>query len=126
MDGRSYDVIPQSIRSQRLTPEALSRHYVKSGTMIPLSTVVDINTQVEPNKLTQFNQQNAAIFQAIPAPGVTLGQAVAYLDNIANELPAGLAMTGNPIRANINKKETPSPLPLWRRSSYLLSLSGTI
>ncbi|WP_272674504.1 MexW/MexI family multidrug efflux RND transporter permease subunit [Providencia sp. PROV153] len=93
MDGRSYDVIPQSIRSQRLTPEALSRHYVKSeaGTMIPLSTVVDINTQVEPNKLTQFNQQNAAIFQAIPAPAVTLGQAVAYLDNIANELPAGFS-----------------------------------
>ncbi|MGJ3355747.1 MexW/MexI family multidrug efflux RND transporter permease subunit [Providencia sp. Je.9.19] len=93
MDGRSYDVIPQSIRSQRLTPEALSRHYVKAqnDTMIPLSTVVDINTQVEPNKLTQFNQQNAAIFQAIPAPGVTLGEAVSYLDTIANELPAGFS-----------------------------------
>ncbi|MEX9779733.1 MexW/MexI family multidrug efflux RND transporter permease subunit [Providencia manganoxydans] len=93
MDGRSYDVIPQSVRSQRLTPDALSRHYVKAqdGSMIPLSTVVDINTQIEPNKLTQFNQQNAAIFQAIPAPGVTLGQAVAYLDDIANELPAGFS-----------------------------------
>lgn len=93
MDGRSYDVIPQSMRNQRLTPEALSHHYVKTqdGNMIPLSTVVDINTNIEPNRLTQFNQQNAAILQAIPAPGVTLGQAVAYLDNIANELPAGFS-----------------------------------
>ncbi|MDP0699334.1 efflux RND transporter permease subunit, partial [Klebsiella pneumoniae] len=43
------------------------------------------------NKLTQFNQQNAAIFQAIPAPGVTLGQAVSYLESIASALPAGFS-----------------------------------
>ena len=91
MDGRAYDVIPQSVRSQRLTPEALSRHFVKTQdtSLIPLSTVVEIKTLIEPNKLTQFNQQNAAIFQAIPAYGVTLGEAVAYLQDIANELPTG-------------------------------------
>ncbi len=59
--------------------------------LIPLSTVVNITTQVEPNKLTQFNQQNAAIFQAIPAPGVTMGQAVAFLEHVANSLPAGFS-----------------------------------
>ncbi|MGE8308536.1 MAG: efflux RND transporter permease subunit, partial [Pseudomonas protegens] len=32
MDGRSYDVIPQSLRGERLTPEALSRFYVTSAT----------------------------------------------------------------------------------------------
>ncbi|PHM36746.1 Resistance-Nodulation-cell Division efflux transporter [Xenorhabdus mauleonii] len=93
MEGRSYDVIPQSIRSQRLTPEALARHFVRAEnqSMIPLSTVVSVSTKVEPNKLTQFNQQNAAIFQAIPAPGVTLGQAVAFLENVAESLPAGFS-----------------------------------
>ncbi|WP_340613287.1 MexW/MexI family multidrug efflux RND transporter permease subunit [Xenorhabdus thailandensis] len=91
MQGRSYDVIPQSISRQRLTPEALSHHYVRTENqkMIPLSTVVSVSTRVEPNKLTQFNQQNAAIFQAIPAPGVTLGQAVDFLEGIADDLPAG-------------------------------------
>ncbi|MEQ1974726.1 MexW/MexI family multidrug efflux RND transporter permease subunit [Xenorhabdus sp. SGI240] len=91
MQGRSYDVIPQSISRQRLTPEALSHHYVRTEDqkMIPLSTLVSVSTRVEPNKLTQFNQQNAAVFQAIPAPGVTLGQAVDLLDDIANNLPAG-------------------------------------
>ncbi|CAM3943038.1 MexW/MexI family multidrug efflux RND transporter permease subunit [Xenorhabdus thuongxuanensis] len=93
MQGRSYDVIPQSIRSQRLTPEALSRHFVRTENqnMIPLSTVVSVSTKVEPNKLTQFNQQNAAIFQAIPAPGVTMGQAVTFLENVLDNLPAGFS-----------------------------------
>ncbi|MDC9615623.1 MexW/MexI family multidrug efflux RND transporter permease subunit [Xenorhabdus khoisanae] len=91
MQGRSYDVIPQSIGRQRLTPEALSHHYVRTEDqkMIPLSTVVSVSTRVEPNKLTQFNQQNAAIFQAIPASGITLGQAVDFLEGVADNLPAG-------------------------------------
>lgn len=93
MDGRSYDVIPQSVRHQRLTPVALAGHYIRTqdNVLIPLSTVVNITTQVEPNKLTQFNQQNAAIFQAIPAPGVTMGQAVAFLETVADSLPAGFS-----------------------------------
>ncbi|MBD2810984.1 MexW/MexI family multidrug efflux RND transporter permease subunit [Xenorhabdus sp. Vera] len=93
MNGRSYDVIPQSIRSQRLAPEALANHFVRTEKqeMIPLSTVATISTKVEPNKLTQFNQQNAAIFQAIPAPGVTLGQAVTFLEGTLNNLPAGFS-----------------------------------
>lgn len=93
MDGRSYDVIPQSVRHQRLTPAALAGHYIRTqdNVLIPLSTVVNITTQVEPNKLTQFNQQNAAIFQAIPAPGVTMGQAVAFLETVADSLLAGFS-----------------------------------
>ncbi|AYY82085.1 MULTISPECIES: MexW/MexI family multidrug efflux RND transporter permease subunit [Proteus] len=93
MDGRSYDVIPQSVRYQRLTPAALAGHYIRTqdNVLIPLSTVVNITTEIEPNKLTQFNQQNAAIFQAIPAPGVTMGQAVAFLETVADSLPAGFS-----------------------------------
>lgn len=93
MDGRSYDVIPQSLREQRLTPQALARQFVRTQdqTLVPLSTVVQVSMQVEPNRLTQFNQQNAATFQAIPAPGVSLGQAVAFLETVAGELPAGFS-----------------------------------
>jgi multidrug efflux pump len=59
---------------------------------MPLSTIVDISTASEPNKLTQFNQLNAATFHAIPAPGVTLGDAVAFLEREARTLlPAGFS-----------------------------------
>ncbi|HFT7668486.1 TPA: MexW/MexI family multidrug efflux RND transporter permease subunit [Serratia marcescens] len=90
MDGRAYDVIPQSLREQRLTPQALARQYVRTqdNTLVPLSTIVSVAVKVEPNKLTQFNQQNAATLQAIPAPGVSMGEAVAFLERQANALPA--------------------------------------
>jgi len=91
LEGRAYDVIPQSQRDYRLTAQALTRQFVRSsqGELVPLSAVVQVSTDVEPNSLRQFNQQNSATLQAIPAPGVTLGQAVAYLDELARALPAG-------------------------------------
>ncbi|MGJ7613317.1 MULTISPECIES: MexW/MexI family multidrug efflux RND transporter permease subunit [unclassified Variovorax] len=93
MDGRSYDVIPQSPRDQRLTGEALSRYFVKSasGQSVPLANLVQLSTSVGPNKLTQFNQLNAATFQAIPMPGVSMGDAVAFLSEEAKKLPAGFS-----------------------------------
>jgi len=92
--GRSYDVIPQVPRTDRLAPESLGKYYIKtaSGQLIPLSTVIEITTAVEPNKLTQFNQLNSATFQAIPTPGVTLGDAVAFLEQQTRELlPPGFS-----------------------------------
>ncbi|HLY65665.1 MAG TPA: efflux RND transporter permease subunit, partial [Chloroflexota bacterium] len=72
----------------RLAPEELSRYYVKtsSGASVPLSTVVSISTDIEPNALTQYNQLNSATFSAVPMPGVTMGQAVAFLEQAAKEL----------------------------------------
>ncbi|MDN5490852.1 MAG: efflux RND transporter permease subunit, partial [Acinetobacter sp.] len=83
----------QSINTQRLTAQALTRQFIRTDqdTLIPLSTVVSLSEQVEPNKLTQFNQQNAATFQAIPAAGVSLGQALSFLKQAASELPTGFS-----------------------------------
>jgi len=92
LNGRSYEVIPQVPRSQRLTPEDLSKFYVATGTgaQIPLSTVVSIETATEPNALNKYNQLPSATFSAVPMPGVTIGQAVAFLEEQARtQLPAG-------------------------------------
>ncbi|HEX2890028.1 MexW/MexI family multidrug efflux RND transporter permease subunit [Vineibacter terrae] len=88
LQGRSYDVIPQVPRGERLSPESLIRYYVpaRDGSMVPLSTVVRLDAEVGPNKLTQFNQMNAATLQAIAAPGVSMGDAVAFLDAQARAL----------------------------------------
>jgi len=88
--GRSYDVIAQSTREQRLTPDAMARQYVRSadGSLVPLSTVVTLDMQVEPNQLNQFNQQNSATLQAIPRPSVSLGQAVGFLQEAVARLPS--------------------------------------
>lgn len=92
LEGRSYEVIPQVPRADRLSPDQLSHFYVKtrSGGSVPLSTVVSIETGVEPNALTQYNQLNSATFSAVPMIGVTMGQAVAFLEKTAEEvLPKG-------------------------------------
>ncbi|MEI8393571.1 MAG: MexW/MexI family multidrug efflux RND transporter permease subunit [Rhodospirillaceae bacterium] len=86
--GRSYQVIPQVPRAERLTPESLSSYYVKtaSGATVPLSSVITLDHEIDPNALTQFNQLNAATFSAVPMPGVTMGQAVEFLEGIAAEV----------------------------------------
>ncbi|WP_157219115.1 efflux RND transporter permease subunit [Flavisphingomonas formosensis] len=86
---RSYDVIAQVPRSQRLTPDNLGRYYVKaaSGRLVPLSTVVRVAMEPQANRLPQFNQMNAATLSAVLAPGVTMGQAVDFLKR--QPLPAG-------------------------------------
>ncbi|MBB1593332.1 efflux RND transporter permease subunit [Achromobacter sp. UMC46] len=89
--GRSYDVIPQAPRHLRLTAESLDLFHVRTATggQVPLSTVVSLENGVEANALTQFNQLNSATLVAVPAPGVPLGQAVAFLQGEADRLPAG-------------------------------------
>jgi multidrug efflux pump len=93
LQGRSYEVIPQVPRLDRLTPEALTHYYVKSGTghMVPLSNLVSLTLATEPNALTQYNQLNSATFQAVPMPGVTTGQAVDFLERQVQKLPAGFS-----------------------------------
>ncbi|NEU99618.1 efflux RND transporter permease subunit [Bradyrhizobium uaiense] len=93
LQGRSYQVIPQVPREKRMAPEAIGNYYVKTatGSMLPLSTVVSVETATDPNALTHYNQLNCATFQAVPMPGVTIGQAVDFLEAEAKKLPAGFS-----------------------------------
>ncbi|WP_407151670.1 efflux RND transporter permease subunit [Bradyrhizobium sp. ORS 86] len=89
---RSYAVIPQVRKSDRVTPENLGRFLVrsKSGQMFPLSTVIKVNISPEPNRLPQFNQMNAATISAVLKPGVTMGQAVSFME--AQKLSPGMTI----------------------------------
>jgi multidrug efflux pump len=91
--GRSYQVIPQVPRTERLTPEKLTQYYVAtaSGQQVPLSTVITMLPTTQPNALTHYNQLNSATFQAIPMPGVTIGKAVDFLEAQVSELPSGFS-----------------------------------
>ena len=80
-------------RADRLTPETLTQYYVNSasGQPVPLSNLVTVKTTTAPNALTRYNQLNSATFQAVPMPGVTMGQAVDFLEQQAATLPAGFS-----------------------------------
>jgi multidrug efflux pump len=90
--GRSYKVIPQVKRSERLTPDQLSDIYVtgSEGKLVPLSTFATLRTTTEPRELKRFQQLNAVrITGAIP-PGVSLDAALRFLEDEAKKiLPQG-------------------------------------
>jgi multidrug efflux pump len=92
LEGRSYQVIPQVARADRLDPAMLDDYYVRAagGDLVPLGSLVRFEDQVEPSKRTQFQQLNSLNLEGIMAPGVTLGDAIAYLEQQAREvLPRG-------------------------------------
>jgi multidrug efflux pump subunit AcrB len=92
IQGRSYKVIPQLKRSERLTPEQLSDIYVTGpeGRLVPLSTFATLRTTTEPRELKRFQQLNAVRIQGAIPPGVPLDQALRVLEDEARRiLPQG-------------------------------------
>ncbi len=93
--GRSYKVIPQVMQRDRLNAGQLPDYYINtaSGAPVPVSTITRLKTDVIPESINHFQQLNAATISAVPAPGITLGQALDTLRNLAKEvLPQGYSI----------------------------------
>ncbi|PWJ91987.1 multidrug efflux pump [Mesorhizobium loti] len=86
-DSNSYDIIPQVPQEFRDNPDKLGEYFVRSvtGEMVPLSAVVKISTNAAPAAIEQFNQLNSSTISALPLPGVTTGDGLKALEDIANE-----------------------------------------
>ncbi|SMH57618.1 efflux RND transporter permease subunit [Mesorhizobium australicum] len=87
-DSNSYDIIMQVPQEYRDNPEKLGQFFIRSvsGDMVPLSAVVSVSTNVSPASIEQFNQLNAATISALPLPGVSTGDGLAAIENIARPL----------------------------------------
>ena len=87
MNGYSYQVIPQAPDAARANLGDLSQYHVRAanGKLIPLSTLVHFKTHTIPEALPQFDRINSATLTGIPAPGVSQGQALAYLKQLTDK-----------------------------------------
>jgi multidrug efflux pump len=95
IQGRSYKVIPQLARAERLTPDQLSQIYVTGSgdSLVPLSTFATLKTTAEPRELKKFQQLNAVRVQGVVPPPVPLDTALGFLENEARALlPAGVTL----------------------------------
>jgi multidrug efflux pump len=95
IQGRSYKVIPQVKRSERLTAQQLQDIYITgaNGKLVPLSTFATIETSTQPRELKRFQQLNAVRIQGAIPPGVSLSKALTMLETEAkNILPQGYSM----------------------------------
>ncbi len=95
IQGRSYKVIPQVKRVERLTPDQLSQIYVtgSQNKMVPLSTFANLRTTTEPRELKKFQQLNAVRIQGVLPPGVPLDKGLRLLEDEAQKiLPQGFSV----------------------------------
>ncbi|HYY27759.1 MAG TPA: efflux RND transporter permease subunit, partial [Chthoniobacterales bacterium] len=94
IQGRSYKVIPQVKRIDRLTTDDLKNLYVTgpNGQPVQLATFATIETTVQPRSLNRFQQLNSATIQGLPNKfaGATTDDALKVLEQKAKEiLPKG-------------------------------------
>jgi multidrug efflux pump len=92
IEGRSYKVIPQVARADRLTSDQLEQIYITGShdRLVPLSTFATLKTTTEPRELKKFQQLNAVRIQGVIPPPVPLDQALRLLEDEARAiLPQG-------------------------------------
>jgi len=95
ISGQSYKVIPQVARAYRLNPDQMLDYHIRAadGQMVPLKAIATLRKETIPESLKRFQQLNSATISAIPAPGVSLGQALDFLKTQAGEsLPEGYSI----------------------------------
>ncbi len=94
VQGRSYEVIAQVPRTERSSTEQILKYRVRAtdGSMVPLSSFINIGQTVQPNGLSTFQQLNSATLQGVPFPGRTIGEGISFLKQKADEImPQGMA-----------------------------------
>jgi multidrug efflux pump len=91
--GRSYKVIPQLARTERLVPEQLQDVYVTgpNGRLVPLASIAKLRDTVTPRSLNRFQQLNAVKLSGVAIR--PLDQALTFLEGEAAKiLPTGYVL----------------------------------
>ena len=86
--GRNFRVTVQSEDKFRRSPDDLRYVYAKSndGKLIPLSTLINVKRITGPELINRFNIFPAAKITGDPAPGYSSGQAIAAMEEVADEV----------------------------------------
>jgi len=90
--GRVKKVYMQADAPYRMTPEDLNRWYVRnsSGQMVPFPAFASASWTYGSPRLERYNGLSSVNIQGAPAPGKSSGQAIAAMEKLAAQLPAGI------------------------------------
>ena len=91
-NNRAYRVYVQADRQFRSEPSDLAQFYARSSTgkMVPLDAVVRVRETTAPGVISHHNMFRSAEITGASSPGVSSGQAIETMEQIASEtLPAG-------------------------------------
>ncbi len=96
--GRLYKTYIQAEPMYRVDASQISNFFIKNntGSMVPLSTMVDVENVYGPDYITRFNLYRAAEVQGSPAEGYTSSDALNALKEVAlATLPADMSYAWN-------------------------------
>ena len=90
--GRQQRVVVQAEQGERMTPESVLKLHVPndSGGLVPLSAFVTTKWEEGPVQMSRYNGYPSIRITGDAAPGVSTGEAMAELERIIGELPAGI------------------------------------
>jgi multidrug efflux pump len=91
LNGKQYDVIVQVEPQDRTRPQDVTNLFLRtpSGQEVQLANLVRLEETIAPRELNHFNKLRSATISATLAPGTTLGEALAALNEAAQRvLPA--------------------------------------
>jgi hydrophobic/amphiphilic exporter-1 (mainly G- bacteria), HAE1 family len=91
-NNRAYRVYVQADQAFRASPQALKELYARTskGTMIPLEQVITMKETTAPQVISHFNLFRSATINGSPAPGVSSGDALKKMEQLAaSTLPQG-------------------------------------
>ena len=91
--GQEYDVILQTERDNRRSVGDLEALYVATGggQLVPLASVVTTRTSGDTPDRRRLDRQRAITLSADLNPGMTIADAITFLDDVAAEQPQGVA-----------------------------------
>jgi len=90
--GRTWQVQVQAEAEDRASVDDIYRINVRSveGKMVPLRSLLEVRVVLGPQGLVRYNNTRAATIQGGPAPGISSGQALIAMDEVATKtLPSG-------------------------------------
>ncbi len=110
--GRVKKVYVQSEADFRMVPEDLQKWYARnaSGQMVPFSAFATAHWEYGSPRLERYNGIPAVQIQGEPAPGVSSGDAMAAMEEIAAQLPAGFGIewTGLSYQERMSGSQAPA------------------
>ena len=94
--GQEYDVILEGRREDYRSPQSIDNLYVRSfrtGELIPMDNLLLVEERATSSRLNRYNRMRSITISANLAEGYTVGQALAYLNNIVDtELPEDVSV----------------------------------
>ncbi|MDK3074979.1 efflux RND transporter permease subunit [Sedimentitalea sp. JM2-8] len=116
--GQIKRVYVQGDAEYRSSPEDLEQWRMRnnSGGLVPFSNFTKAQWQLGPQGLSRYNGVPAMQIQGTPAPSATTGEAMAEMERLADQLPAGFSLSWTGL--SLEERESGNQAPML----YALSL----